>query len=121
MSPLLGKSGVVDDPGFDGALAFNRRQDHLAYLAQHLLIRPGAAADEMQQRLMLGGCPFRSRHRRHRLHALATATGHQADAIVAQRRLPISMTDDTGKPFQIRRKSLLARLGATPAHVSLIS
>lgn len=54
MSPLLGRTGIVDDPGLDASLAFNRRQDHLTYLAQHFLIRPGAAADEMQQRLMLG-------------------------------------------------------------------
>jgi hypothetical protein len=72
--------------------------------------------------LLSGGCHLPAAGLdRSPLHALATATGHQADAIVAQRRLPISMTDDTGKPFQIRRKSLLARLGATPAHVSLIS
>jgi hypothetical protein len=32
MAPLLGKSGVVDNPGLDRTLAFNHRHHHFAYL-----------------------------------------------------------------------------------------
>ena len=38
--PLLGKAGVVDDPGLDRPVPLDRRQHHLAHLGQHLLVRP---------------------------------------------------------------------------------
>ena len=43
MLALLGKAGVVDDPGLDRAMPFHRRQHHLAHLREHLLVRPRAS------------------------------------------------------------------------------
>ena len=47
--PLLGKAGVVDDPGFNRTVTLDLRQHHLAHLGQHPLVRPSRVADEMQQ------------------------------------------------------------------------
>ena len=74
--PLLGKTGIVDDPGLDRPLPLDRRQHYLAHLAQNPLVRPAALTDKMQQRLVLCRRARRRRHRRHRLHALAFARQH---------------------------------------------
>ena len=47
--PLLGKTGVIDDPRLDRPVALHRGQHQLAHLAQHLLVRPLRLADKMQQ------------------------------------------------------------------------
>ena len=46
---LLGKTGIVDDPGLDRPLPLDRRQHYLAHLAQNPLVRPAALTDKMQQ------------------------------------------------------------------------
>jgi hypothetical protein len=46
---LLGKAGVVDDPGLDRPAALDGRQGQLTNLGEHRLIRPGGLADEVQQ------------------------------------------------------------------------
>src|SRR4051794_10444299 len=79
---FLGKPGVVDDPGFDRAAAFDNRQDQLLYPAENPLVRPRRVGDEMQQRLVLGRDPGRCRYRRDRLDALALARQQQAQAII---------------------------------------
>src|ERR1700745_4507314 len=71
MPPLLGEARVIDDPSLDRPAALDPRHDHLADLGQDLLVTPVAFTNKMQQRLMLGCCPLRSRHRRHRLARLA--------------------------------------------------
>ena len=53
MLTLLGKAGIVDDPGLDRIVPLDMWQHHLAHLGQHLLVRPLSLTDEMQQRLML--------------------------------------------------------------------
>src|SRR4051794_20083402 len=80
---FLRKAGVVDDPGFDRAAAFDNRQDQLLYPAENPLVRPRRVGDEMQQQLVLGQTPGRGRHRRDRLDALAFAWQQQAQTIIA--------------------------------------
>src|SRR5437773_2133853 len=89
MPTLLGKAGIVDDPGHDRTVPLDLWQYHLAHLGQHLLVRPLSRADKMQQRLMLGGRAIRRRDRRHRLNALALARHQQAGAIMPQRFLAV--------------------------------
>ena len=81
--PLLGKARIVDDPRLDRPLPLDRRQHHLAHLAQYPFVRPAALADKMQQRLVLRRRARRSCYCRHRLHALALARHHQTHAVVA--------------------------------------
>ncbi len=109
MAALLGKGGVVEDPGTNGTVALDARQHQLAHLGEQLLVRPLSLADEMQERLMLRRRPSRRRLRRHRLHALPLQRQHQADAVVMQRLHPIGMADYTGKPVDVRLQPPLAR------------
>src|SRR5690349_17494608 len=48
MAAFLRKAGVVDDPGFDRAAAFDERQSQLLDAAENPLIRPRRVGDEMQ-------------------------------------------------------------------------
>src|SRR5215469_9996107 len=50
---FLRKAGVVDDPGFDRAMALDLGQHHLAHLRQDRVVRPCPLPNKMQQRLML--------------------------------------------------------------------
>lgn len=59
MRSLLLKPRVVDDPGLDAALRFERRRREGANLGQHRLVRPRRLPDEVQQRLMLRRDPRR--------------------------------------------------------------
>src|SRR5215831_950790 len=104
MPPLLGKARIIDDPSFDLSVPFNARQHYLTNLGQHLLIRPVALTDKMQQRLMLRCCPLRSRHRRHRLDTLPIARHHQPSAVIAKRFGPSRMSDHACKTINICRK-----------------
>src|SRR5215470_2783823 len=104
MPPLLGKARIIDDPSFDLSVPFNARQHYLTNLGQHLLIRPVALTDKMQQRLMLRCCPLRSRHRRHRLDTLPIARHHQPGAVIAKRFGPSRMSDHACKTINICRK-----------------
>jgi len=114
MTALLGKAGVVDDPGFDRAVLFDQRQGELLYSAENPLIRPRRVGDEMQQRLVLGRNPGRRRHRRDRLDALALARQQQAQAIITQRRRPIGMPDHLGERLDIGAKPFLPILAHAP-------
>jgi hypothetical protein len=49
MLARLGKAHVVDDPGLDRPVPFDRRQNHLPNLRQHSLVRPPPFTDKMQQ------------------------------------------------------------------------
>jgi hypothetical protein len=49
MTPLLGKAGIVDDPGFNRTAGFDNRQDQLLYPAENPLLRPRRVGDKMQQ------------------------------------------------------------------------
>src|SRR4051794_9911012 len=51
---FLGKTGIVNDPSFDRAAAFDDRQGQFLYPAENPLLRPRRVGDEMQQRLVLG-------------------------------------------------------------------
>ena len=73
---LLGKRGIVDDPGLDRAVTLEPRHHHLAHLGQNSFVRPHSLADEMQKLLMLRRNRAWRRRRRHRLDTLA-ALRHQ--------------------------------------------
>src|SRR5215470_19661978 len=108
MLALLRKTRVVDDPGLDRPVLLDRRQYHLVHLRQHPFVRPASLADKMQQRLVLGCRPLRRRHGRQRLHALAAAGHHQAQAVSPKRPRSIGMAEHAHKPFNKGRKPPLA-------------
>ena len=118
MPTLLGKAGIVDDPGHDRTVPLDLWQYHLAHLGQHLLVRPLSRADKMQQRLMLGGRAIRRRDRRHRLNALALARHQQAGAIMQQRFLAVFVANHARKPLDIPRKSRFTGVSSSMIHLS---
>ena len=105
MLALLGKSCVIDNPGFDGAMALDRRQRQLSYLRQYGIVRPGCLADKVQKRLMLFGNPRWRRGRRQRLDALAAVSRKKTHAIIAQRTLAIFVADNARKHLDISYKT----------------
>src|SRR3954471_20590908 len=111
---FLRKPGVVDDPGFDRAAAFDDRQDQLLYPAENPLVRPRRVGDEMQQRLVLGRDPGRRRHCSNRLPALARSRAQKASAIITQWLRPIRMPDHFGQPLNIGREPFLPVLAHLP-------
>src|SRR6266404_3901123 len=117
MLSLFGETRVIDDPRLDRPLPFHGRQHHLAYLGQHLLVRPGRDTDKMQQRLMLRRRPRRRRLRGHRLNTLALARKYQPGAIITQRANPVGVPEHARKPRHIRRKSYFGLLFLLPIHV----
>src|SRR5215467_6132437 len=102
---FLRKAGVVDDPGFDRAMALDLGQHHLAHLRQDRVVRPCPLPNKMQQRLMLRRRPLRRRDRRHWLHALAPARCHRPSAVVLQGARPIRVTNHFHKTLDILHKS----------------
>ena len=118
MPPLLGKPGVVDDPGFNRPVTFDLRQHHLAHLGQHSLVRPTRIADKMQERLVLRRRSLWCRHRSHRLYALALARQHQANAIVTQRSSTIRMANHAHQPLDISHKPRFTVICCSEIHLS---
>jgi hypothetical protein len=118
MPTLLGKAGIVDDPGHDRTVPLDLWQYHLAHLGQHLRVRPLSLTDKMQQRLMLGRRAIRRRDRRHRLHALALARHQQPGAIMPQRLLAVLVTNHARKPLDISRKSRFTVVSSLVIHLS---
>jgi hypothetical protein len=114
MTAFLRKAGVVDDPGFDRAAAFDNRQGQLLYPAENPLVRPRRVGNKMQQRLVLGRDPGRCRYRRDRLDALAVARQQQAQAVIAQWLYPIRVPDHLGERLDIGREPFLPVLPHTP-------
>jgi hypothetical protein len=115
MTALLGKAGVVDDPGFDRAAAFDEWQGQLLDPAENPLIRPRCVGNEMQQRLVLGRDSRRCRYRRDRLDALAFAWHQQAQAVITQRLRSICMPDHLGERIDIGREPFLPVLAHAPS------
>ena len=116
MLPLLGKAGVVDDPGFDRPATLDHWQHHLANLGQDLFVRLRRHPDEMQQPLMLRRRSRRRRSRRHRLHTLALARQHQTQAVIPQGPIAVGMTDYARKPFDKTGKSNSRCVRASQIH-----
>jgi hypothetical protein len=104
MPPFLGKARIIDDPSFDRPVAFDVRKHHLPNFGQNLLVRPVTLTDKMQQRLMLGCCALRRRHRRHGLDALAMARHHQTGAVIAKRFGPGRVPDHADQTINKCRK-----------------
>src|SRR3954465_2373046 len=111
---FLRKPGVVDNPGFDRAAAFDDRQGHLLYPAETPLIRPRRGGDEMQQRLVLGRDPGRCRYRRDRLDALALFRQQQAPAVITQRLRPIRVPHHLSERLDIGTKAFLPVIAHAP-------
>jgi hypothetical protein len=114
MTAFLRKAGVVDDPRFDRAAAFDERQGQFLYPAENPLVRPRCVGNEMQQRLVLGRDPGRRRYRCDRLDALTVARQQQAQAIIAQRLRPIRVPNHLGKRIDIGREPFLPVLAHAP-------
>src|ERR1035437_4485186 len=116
--PLLGKAGVVDDPGFNRTVTLDLRQPYPAPLGRPPLVRPRRIANKMQERLVLRRRSLRGRHRRHRLDALALARQHQANAIVTQRPSTVSMANHAHKPLDIPRKPRFTVVCCSEIHIN---
>jgi len=116
MPALLRKPGIVDDPRLDRPAAFNGRQHQVAHPGQYPLVRPRRVADEMQQRLVLRRHPGGRRQRRHRLDALALSRHQQPEAVIVQRRRPVSMADHLNKPLDIDRKARFTPITSQVVH-----
>ena len=116
MPALLRKPGVVDDPRLDRPVAFKCRQHQFAHPGQNPLVRPRRVADEMQQRLVLRRHPGGRRQRRHRLDALALSRHQQPEAVIPQRRRPVSMADHLNKPLDINRKARFTPISSQVVH-----
>jgi len=116
MTPLLGKTRVVDDPGFDRPAALDHRQHELAYLIEHGRIGPRRIADKMKQRLVFGSDLGRCRHRRHRFDALALDRHQQPQAVIMHRLLPIGMAQHRTERLDIAGKARFTLLARTPLH-----
>jgi len=101
---LLGKAGVVDDPGRDRT---ERRQHLVACCGQKRLIRPGRLGDEMVQRLVRSTHPLGPDPSRHRLDALALTRQDQAAAVSGERLRAISVRQGARKGFDVSCKPLL--------------
>ena len=109
MVALLGQAGVIDDPGTDRAMTFDRRQDLLAHFGQNGLIRPRRIADKMQQRLVFGRTLCRRRHGSDRLHRLAFQGHQQARTILVELCGTARPPDNLAEPRHVRCKSGSAR------------
>ena len=84
-------------------------------LRRRLFQRNRRVADEMQQRLMLRRHPRRCRHRRHRLDALALARHQQPEAVIPQRRRPVSVAE----PLDIGEKARFTPITRPAVHHNL--
>ena len=109
MLALLGKAGVVDDPGADRSLPLERRQHLAPHHRQHRRVRPIRLRHEVMQRLMRRLHATGRNPRRHRLDALALARQQQPRAIGLQRRLPVSVAERRRQGLDIGRKSRFTR------------
>ena len=88
---LLGKSGVIDDPGGDRALSPQGGQHRLADRGQHRRVAPRRRCNKVVQRLVQAGHVGWVEARRHRLNALALAGQQQAGAVVENPLFAVGM------------------------------
>nr|AAX11189.1 putative Pi-transporter-like B1 [Magnetospirillum gryphiswaldense] len=102
---LLGKAGVVDDPGAQFDVPLDGRKHRRPHRRQHRLVRPVGLGDEVMHRLVRRLHAPRLHPRRHRLDALAVARQHQTQAIRPQWRRPVGMANCAAKVLDIRLKS----------------
>src|SRR5215813_1533805 len=103
--PLLGKTGVIDDPGFDRPDALDHQQHQFAHLIEHGRIRPRRIADKMKQRLVFGSDLRWGRYRRHRFDARALDRHQQPQAVIMHRLLPIGMAQHRTERLDIGGKA----------------
>src|SRR5215218_8093826 len=110
MDTLLGKAGVIDNPGADGAVPFDDGQHLLAHARQQDLIRPLGMSHEMMQALVsrLGAVGFEPG--RHGLDALAFARQEEPGTVGLHRGNSIGMAEPSRKGINISGKPRLARL-----------
>ena len=109
MHALLGKPGVVDNPGAHASALFDRRKNEAPHSPQQRFGRPIGVGDEMMQRLMRPLNALRLDARRRRLDALALAGKNEPGAVRAKRRRPICVSKDAGDLLDIGSKSRFTR------------
>ena len=118
---LLGKAGIIDDPGLDRALALDDRQDRGADLSQQRGIGPLTVGHEVVQRLMGGLNARRGDLGRHRLNAFARAREKETGAVGLERCDAIRMAKDVREGADVGGKArLVSQRGAEGIHVSLL-
>jgi hypothetical protein len=110
MAALLGKAGVINDPGPDGPMPFDDGQYLLAHACQQDLIRPLGLSHEMMQGLVGRLGAVGSEPRRHGLNALAFTRQEEPGTVGLHRGNPIGMAEPFCKGINISGKPRLARL-----------
>ncbi len=96
------------------------RQHLLPDLRHQRLVRPRGLSHKMQQRLMLGRYPRRSRYGRHWFDALALERHQKAEAVIPQRINTIRVADHRHQMIDIHRKSRFI-LPSPRVHASVAS
>jgi hypothetical protein len=94
VTTLLGKAGIVEDPGLDGSQMLEGGQSALAHHIEYGSVAPRRLGDEMVEGLMHGLDMLRIEPGCHRLNALALTRQQQTGTVAAKRIAPISVTDD---------------------------
>ena len=107
MLALLGKAGVVHDPGLDRPAALQRRQDKVPHLGQNPIVRPWRVRHEVQQRLP-GRNPIRSDSHCQRLYALAVERQQKAVAVALKQLDTIRVPDHLAQRRDIAFQTPLA-------------
>ena len=105
---LLGKAGVVHDPGLDRPTALNRGQDKLPHPGQNPIVRPRRARHEVRQRPVPGRNPIRSDSRGQRLRALAVERQRKTVAVVPKRPDTVRVPDHLAQRRDIAFQAPLA-------------
>jgi hypothetical protein len=104
---LLGKAGVVDDPGLDRAMLLDQGQHLGPDHAKHGRVGPVGLGDQVVQRLVGGLDPPGLNPRSHGLDALALARQQQAGAIPPGRADAVGMTESRAQRLDIAFKPQL--------------
>src|SRR3954469_4289635 len=117
---LLGKAGVVDDPGGDRPVPAKGGQHLLANRGEHGRVTPRGGGDEVLQRLVQAGHAGRVETRRHRLDALALARQQEARAIADHALPAVGVAQHLGQPRQVRLQASLAGLRKRFVHAPYI-
>ena len=120
MTSLLGETRIIDDPGPDGAVPLNLRQNLGAHHGQQRLIGPVRLGNKVVQGLVSCLDATRLHARGDRLDALALTGQDQARAVGLQGRRSIRVTEHARQTLHISYKARLSCFCAVPViHPSL--
>jgi hypothetical protein len=93
VAALLGKAGVVENPGLDRSHMLEGGQNVLAHHGEHGRVAPCRLGNQVRERLVGGLNMLPIEPGRHRFDPLARSRQQQAGTVAAQRVAPISMAD----------------------------